>query len=58
VRLILERTPVRPVFARAAADNVASLRVLEKVGFAVIGTDRGYANARRTEIEERVLRLE
>jgi RimJ/RimL family protein N-acetyltransferase len=58
VRLMLARTTARPVFARAAADNIGSLRVLEKVGFVPVGTDHGYANGRRAEIEERVLRLE
>ena len=48
----------RPLFARAAKDNLASLRVLEKCGFAVIGEDRGFANARDEEIEELILRLD
>ena len=44
--------------ARVASDNVASRRVLEKCGFRVIATDRGFAEARSAEIEELVLRLE
>jgi len=48
----------RPLHARAAYDNVASRRVLEKCGFRVVGTDRGFAEARSREIEEVVLRLE
>lgn len=47
----------RPIFARAAMDNIGSLRVLEKCGFRVIGADRGYANARGQEIDEYVLEL-
>lgn len=47
----------RPMHARVAADNVASRRVLEKCGFQVVGTDRGYAEARGAEIEELVLEL-
>lgn len=47
----------RPLYARAAKDNVASLRVLEKCGFAICGEDRGFANARGEEIEELVLEL-
>lgn len=47
----------RPIYARAAKDNVGSLRVLEKCGFAVIGEDRGFANGRGEEIEEYVLEL-
>jgi len=47
----------RPLRARVAYDNVASRRVLEKCGFRVIATDRGFAEARSGEIEEFVLRL-
>jgi RimJ/RimL family protein N-acetyltransferase len=54
--LTIERS--RPLHARVAADNVASRRVLEKCGFRVIGTDRGFAQARSAEIEEFVLRLD
>jgi len=48
----------RPLHARVASDNVASRRVLEKCGFRVIATDRGFAEARSGEIEEFVLRLD
>ena len=47
----------RPMRARAARDNAASLRVLEKCGFAVVGAARGFANARATEIDEVELEL-
>ena len=50
--------PSRPLHARVAYDNVASRRVLEKCGFHVIATERGFARARSAEIEEFVLRLE
>ena len=48
----------RPLHARVAHDNVASRRVLEKCGFRVVATDRGFAEARSGEIEEFVLRLD
>jgi RimJ/RimL family protein N-acetyltransferase len=48
----------RPMFARAASDNAASLRVLEKAGFRRIGVDRGFAAGRGEEIEETILRLD
>jgi RimJ/RimL family protein N-acetyltransferase len=48
----------RPMHARVASDNVASRRVLEKCGFRVIATERGFAQARSAEIEDFVLRLE
>ena len=47
----------RPLYARAAKDNVASLRVLEKCGFTITGEDVGYANARGAEVEEVILIL-
>jgi RimJ/RimL family protein N-acetyltransferase len=54
----LDMVPVRPLRARAASDNIASLKVLQKAGFRIIGTEISYANARRTEIEETLLRLD
>ena len=48
----------RPLHARVASDNVASVRVLEKCGFRVIATERSFAQARSGKIEEFVLRLE
>jgi len=56
--LLLELVPVRPLFARAASDNLGSLRVLQRAGFTITGTDVGYANGRRAEIEETILRLD
>ena len=47
----------RPLYARVAKDNVASIRVLEKCGFKVIDEDKGFANARDSEVEEFVLEL-
>lgn len=51
-------TDGRPLYARAAKDNAASLRVLEKCGFAVVGEGKGFANARGAETEEWVLKRE
>jgi len=56
--LLLELVPVRPLRARAASDNVASLRVLEKAGFRAVDTEVAYAPARGAEIEETILVLE
>ena len=53
--LFLAEIEVRPIYARVAKDNTGSLRVLEKCGFTVCGHDRGFANARREEIDELVL---
>lgn len=54
----LLRVKTRPLYARAAKDNFASLRVLEKCGFTRIGEDKGFANARGEEIEEFILKLD
>ncbi|MEV5143288.1 GNAT family N-acetyltransferase [Streptomyces sp. NPDC052727] len=58
LRALLAEVPERPLYARAAADNRASLRVLEKCGFREAARVQGYANARGREIEEVVLILE
>jgi RimJ/RimL family protein N-acetyltransferase len=56
--LLLELVRARPVFARAASDNVRSLKVLQRAGFVIIGTEISFANARNKEIEETILRLD
>jgi ribosomal-protein-alanine N-acetyltransferase len=53
--LKLEQT--RPIHGRVAFDNFGSQRVLEKCGFVKIGEDKGFANARQTEIEEFIYQL-
>lgn len=54
----LEYVTERPLYARAAKDNVGSLRVLEKCGFTIAGEDKGFANARGEEVEEYILKFE
>lgn len=55
----LEQTDTtRPIYARVAKDNLGSRRVLEKCGFRIIGESKGYANARREEIEELLFELQ
>ncbi|WP_079242355.1 GNAT family N-acetyltransferase [Chryseobacterium indologenes] len=54
--LTIETT--RPIFGRVAFDNLGSQKVLEKCAFVKIGTDKGFANARQTEIEEFIYRLD
>ncbi len=58
LRILLAETAERPVYARAASDNLGSLRVLEKAGFRRVGVDRGFAPGRGEEIEETILRLD
>jgi RimJ/RimL family protein N-acetyltransferase len=52
----LRRVPTRPLFARVAKDNVASVRVLENCGFSRCGQERGFAEARGAEVEELIFR--
>ncbi|HEX8864270.1 MAG TPA: GNAT family N-acetyltransferase [Lentzea sp.] len=58
VALLLEEVTVRPMYGRAASDNAGSIRVLTRAGFEKVGTDVGYAPARKEEIEETILKLE
>lgn len=56
--LLLGQVQERPLYARVAKDNGASLRVLEKCGFRIIGEGSGFANARNAEVAEWILQLE
>jgi RimJ/RimL family protein N-acetyltransferase len=53
----LELVTIRPLYARAAKDNLASIRVLEKCGFEIKGEDKGFSNSRAEEVEEYILML-
>ncbi|MFE5142183.1 GNAT family N-acetyltransferase [Streptomyces fagopyri] len=57
LRDLLAEVPERPLYARAAADNAGSLRVLEKCGFRITARSRGYAHARGEVTDEVVLTL-
>jgi [ribosomal protein S5]-alanine N-acetyltransferase len=48
---------IRPIYGRVAFDNYVSQKVLEKCGFVKIGKEKGFANARLTEIEEYIYKL-
>jgi RimJ/RimL family protein N-acetyltransferase len=56
LELLIDLVPTRPLFARAASDNLGSLRVLQKCGFEVTGTENSFAPGRGSEIQETVLR--
>lgn len=63
VKLFLADVARRPLFARAASDNVGSIRVLQKAGFKEIGREMFFANMRGTdgkgeEIEETLMVVE
>jgi len=57
LRRFLEELHERPIWARAAADNVGSIRVLQKCGFVLDRRERGFAQARGEEIDEVVMKL-
>lgn len=57
LRQFIHQVKIRPLFARSAQDNAASLRVLQKCGFVISGQDKGFANARGEEIPEYILIL-
>ena len=52
--LFLKELTTRPLTARVAKDNIASIRVLEKNGFERSGEGKWYSNARGKEIDELV----
>ena len=56
--LLLRLVVDRPILARAATDNLASIRVLEKCGFKIIGTNTDFAHGRGADTEECILRLD
>jgi RimJ/RimL family protein N-acetyltransferase len=58
LKTFLGEVKVRPLFARTAADNDASVHVLLKCGFTLVGAGRGFANARDREIDELVYRID
>ena len=57
LHLLISREPVRPLYARVAAHNAASIAVLRRCGFAEVSRNRGYAPGVGREIEEIVFTL-
>ena len=58
LELLMDLVPIRPLQARAASDNVGSLRVLQKSGFKIIGSENSFAPGRTSHIEEAILRAD
>lgn len=54
----LRQVAERPLHAIVAKHNPASIRVLEKCGFAIEGECRGYPGARGPVVDELILRLD
>lgn len=57
LRLLVSREPVRPLFARAAAHNVASIAVFRHAGFTEVSRNVAYAPGLGREVEEIVFAL-
>lgn len=57
LRVLVSREPERPLFARVAAHNAASIAVLTKVGFTEVSRDTDFAPGVGREIEEIVMVL-
>lgn len=57
LKQFLSLVTIRPLYARAAKDNIGSRLVLEKCGFLITGEGKGFANARNEEIEEFIFTL-
>lgn len=55
---LLEVVTVRPLWARAAADNLGSTKVLLRNGFVRVGVETSYAEARGAQVEEHIYRLD
>jgi RimJ/RimL family protein N-acetyltransferase len=58
VARFLEIDRTRPLFARAASDNVGSRRVLTKCGFETVGEEHSFAPWRGAVIAETIARLD
>lgn len=54
---LLDLVETRPLYARVAKHNVASIRVLEKCGFEISGEDSGPSDVPGVEVEGFVLAL-
>ncbi|MDR8018028.1 GNAT family N-acetyltransferase [Nesterenkonia aerolata] len=56
--LFLDEFPRRPVQARVVIDNGGMLKILEDLGFTVIGEERSFSNARAEVVTEQILQLD
>jgi RimJ/RimL family protein N-acetyltransferase len=58
LKKLLQEITHRPLFARAAKDNIRSIRVLQKCDFKIIGENKDFAQGRSEETEEYIFRLD
>lgn len=57
LRLLVSHEPTRPLFARVASHNAASIAVLEKLGFTEVSRMTSFAPGVGRDVEERVYTL-
>ena len=58
LKKLLQEITHRPLFARAAKDNIRSIRVLQKCDFKIIDENKDFARGRGEETEEYIFRLD
>src|SRR5215471_16407794 len=58
LKKLLQEITHPPLFARAAKDNIGSIRVLQKCDFKIIGENKDFAQGRSEETEEYIFRLD
>jgi RimJ/RimL family protein N-acetyltransferase len=57
VAALLEEVRTRPLHARVVEDNIGSVRVLERNGFVLIGSEDSFAEGRQAAVTELIYRL-
>ena len=57
LRLLMAREPIRPLFARAAVDDLAWIAVLERAGFTEVSRAISFGPGLGREVEEVLLAL-
>ena len=57
VAALVDEVTVRPIFGRVAEDNLGSVRVLERNGFVLVGSEESFADARQAIITELIFKL-
>lgn len=57
VAALLDEVKVRPIFGRVVADNLGSVRVLERNGFVPAGSEDSFAPGRQATVTELIFKL-
>lgn len=57
VAALLDEVTARPLYGRVAEDNLGSIRVLERNGFVLVGSEESFADARQATITELIFKL-